>query len=993
MAEQMEWLTMNPQMLSVVSSLGSQVGETYIANPNCIEILNDMRQKMAVEDRTLRTLRRAIGFSQVVKKDLLPLLISVKDDRKVIDTTIKVLADLTTPVECLLPVEVMSKSEAGRNAIIELNWLLISCKETFLDPRGTRRIIDHIRDILYKGEKMNENDCDTLNDCVILLRNVLHIPDGMMNIAEGVSGQNQIMWNLFAQNFDKALIEMITGPRRNDRRIAMAQLVVLLYKDQRVATLQKLLNLWMEASDLSESSEDNESNTSPPEEESFSSLVTSDPISDSSDNSDKKPEVKLTGKRKQSMKQSIKKQDETQGSWGMGSESDQKMDCSSSKMSDCGYGTQAENQESISTSSNEDESSNRKVLIIANVKLANTVWYKQKTKKCMTRNGIKIKRRCSKPVHQKPINMIKKSRYANGKVSLTTQEKEELKRKKLMRRFHSNIVNMKAFLHHTPNGDDVAQLLKEFTVDFLLKAYNTLVSEMRTQLLLDSTLDRTHFSWLIAYFLKFAVQLELDLHYIRGVLSYEIISFLTYEGANFCEQYELMKLQQECDISTHIRKIHLIVTAIRELLQAINSYNKIKHISDDDRVYLTNLQKDISESEDLRCLFVLLLRQFSPEIHSRQYLRDVIVTNHVLLTFIENSVVPDTKSILHNHIKQFVPVEMMKQYGYLLECFEENGHFVNDCVFTMMHHVAGDLEHVTALFQPLILKTFNSIWENEFEICDDWSDLIEYVIHKFINTPRTIPTSLKNYEPNCTIAAHRKEGWNQRECDCLYWYYVQSANSPDPVGGVVALYAAAGITNKSRIGVIEQLLKQDVITGCQYNELMKKEPISTTINLEKLKVEKQPRDEIELLKDYLMNEEKMGDKFITWLQKVLLETCYAKTFLDEKNKQAIEPIAHYSAMLKEAVPIIAWSCEQVGMLQSQVFLLLLHKLGFQLPADAGKAFPRIPSTWSSRTLFSKAVKLGPINQDWTKFKMFTLDYFNDDGEDVLSSTVVKSNDA
>ena len=43
----------------------------------------------------------------------------------------------------------------------------------------------------------------------------------------------------------------------------MVQLIALMYKDQHVGTLQKLLNLWFEAS-LSESSEDNESNTSPP---------------------------------------------------------------------------------------------------------------------------------------------------------------------------------------------------------------------------------------------------------------------------------------------------------------------------------------------------------------------------------------------------------------------------------------------------------------------------------------------------------------------------------------------------------------------------------------------------------------------------------------------------------------------------------------------------------------------------------------------------------
>lgn len=40
----------------------------------------------------------------------------------------------------------------------------------------------------------------------------------------------------------------------------MVQFIALLYKDQHVLTLHKLLNVWFETA-LSESSEDNESNT------------------------------------------------------------------------------------------------------------------------------------------------------------------------------------------------------------------------------------------------------------------------------------------------------------------------------------------------------------------------------------------------------------------------------------------------------------------------------------------------------------------------------------------------------------------------------------------------------------------------------------------------------------------------------------------------------------------------------------------------------------
>lgn len=67
---------------------------------------------------------------------------------------------------------------------------------------------------------------------------------------------------------------------------------------------------------------------------------------------------------------------------------------------------------------------------------------------------------------------------------------------------------------------------------------------------------------------------------------------------------------------------------------------------------------------------------------------------------------------------RFATVDIMHQYGLLLENFSENGEFVNDCIFTMMHHIGGDLGHVAILFQPSILKTFSLIWETEYEICD-----------------------------------------------------------------------------------------------------------------------------------------------------------------------------------------------------------------------------------------------------------------------------------
>lgn len=74
----------------------------------------------------------------------------------------------------------------------------------------------------------------------------------------------------------------------------------------------------------------------------------------------------------------------------------------------------------------------------------------------------------------------------------------------------------------------------------------------------------------------------------------------------------------------------------------------------------------------------------------------------------------------------FATVEMMHQYGILLESFQENGEFVNDCILTMMYHVGGELGKVNALFQPVILKTCSKIWETEYEMCD-----VSYYLYLF----------------------------------------------------------------------------------------------------------------------------------------------------------------------------------------------------------------------------------------------------------------------
>lgn len=179
------------------------------------------------------------------------------------------------------------------------------------------------------------------------------------------------------------------------------------------------------------------------------------------------------------------------------------------------------------------------------------------------------------------------------------------------------------------------------------------------------------------------------MEHINSVLSYDIVSYLTYEGVTLCEQLEQLTHVSQNDIKPCLRRIHLVVTAIREFLQALETYKKSSHLSKEDRELIKTLQLQIGSTDDLKCLFVLLLRCYNPSLQSKQYLQDLIVTNHSLLLLLDGiREIPGANvTDMLPHIRQFATVEIMHQYGLLLEDFRENGAFVNDCIFTMMHHV------------------------------------------------------------------------------------------------------------------------------------------------------------------------------------------------------------------------------------------------------------------------------------------------------------------
>merc|ERR1719427_1321325 len=138
---------------------------------------------------------------------------------------------------------------------------------------------------------------------------------------------------------------------------------------------------------------------------------------------------------------------------------------------------------------------------------------------------------------------------------------------------------------------------------------------------------------------------------------------------------------------------------------------------------------------------------------------------------------------------------------------------------------------------------------------------------------------------------------------------------------------------------------------------------------------KNNNSEIQVLKDCLVKQGR--ESLIPWLQEVLLGACrvkmYPKTVCPEGSEYPLEPIPFYYNKANQSIPLVPWNRFQYQGLQTEAFILLLHKLGFQLPADVGKVFPRIPHFWSADHIYSVAVKLGPIDTKKLRFSLEELE--------------------
>lgn len=180
------------------------------------------------------------------------------------------------------------------------------------------------------------------------------------------------------------------------------------------------------------------------------------------------------------------------------------------------------------------------------------------------------------------------------------------------------------------------------------------------------------------------------------------------------------------------------------------------------------------------------------------------------------------------------------------------------------------------------------------------------MIHKFINTRHKYcsETEVIPRKPDGKDEGEETAGWTKEDKNNLLGYYKQCRGTEGTIAHISQKYYQSGITNKTQISIIKELLEQDIINESQFNDFMKEQqPEQETEDPcekedELCLQDHQNDNEIRALKECLYKENK--GKLILWLQKVLMEACFVKLFLSKpedlkENQNIMEPTTYYYA--------------------------------------------------------------------------------------------------
>ncbi|XP_077988186.1 protein timeless-like [Glandiceps talaboti] len=232
----MEWhiMTGDDGLNAISSNLGYYMGNVYVVSDSCEESLEEVLTNIQYEDKRKRNVRHSIAISQLIKTDLIPIIIFADNDPTIFSLCIRILAKLSTPIEFLDGGNLWKENESP---LRELQNMVYDLKKSLCDQRVAESIVTEIKQILedFAGDAMPQMQIDTIQSSLVLLGNILRSQHDKSNNGNQCKGHHeQIIRNFLEEGFSQVIVSLCKRPELKQWMTSILHLLCVIFKEKPV---------------------------------------------------------------------------------------------------------------------------------------------------------------------------------------------------------------------------------------------------------------------------------------------------------------------------------------------------------------------------------------------------------------------------------------------------------------------------------------------------------------------------------------------------------------------------------------------------------------------------------------------------------------------------------------------------------------------------------------------------------------------------------------
>ncbi|XP_070538695.1 protein timeless-like isoform X2 [Ptychodera flava] len=241
----MEWHIMTGEggMTAISSNLGCRLGDIYVVADTCEESLEELLTSLQHEDHAKRNVRQAIALNQLIKTDLIPIMIYSNDDPTIFSLCARILAKLSTPPEFLIQKQ-NTKTKDKQDCFRDLQKMVGDLKDAMCDRQVAEAVVSEMQQILedYSEETMTSERVDTMQNILVWLGNTLRSQHDKSN--SNVNNDNgawksknqhaQIIRNFLEEGLGEVIISLCARPEMDQKLISMLHLLCVIFKEESV---------------------------------------------------------------------------------------------------------------------------------------------------------------------------------------------------------------------------------------------------------------------------------------------------------------------------------------------------------------------------------------------------------------------------------------------------------------------------------------------------------------------------------------------------------------------------------------------------------------------------------------------------------------------------------------------------------------------------------------------------------------------------------------